>query len=91
LFTHIYITVIYCGLVSNYKTRLKSVSTIKKKILKIISFLPYTFSSSTLFSRLEILKINKINAFPVGLFTFDAVKNTLPPKFDSLSIKKQCY
>ena len=61
---------------SNFKTRLKSVSTIQKKILKIISFLPYTFSSSTLFSTLEILKINKINAFQVGLFTFDAVKNT---------------
>ena len=72
---------------SNYKSRLKSVSTIQKKILKIISFLPYTFSSSTLFSTLEILKINKINAFQVGLFTFDAVKNTLQPQFDSRCIK----
>ena len=59
----------YCSVIwtSTYPTRLKSIFTIQKKLVQIMTFLNYQEKSTTLFQSLKILEICELNMYLIAL------------------------
>ena len=55
---------------NNYPTRLDTLFKLQKKVLRIITFSPYTAPSPLLFIKLSLLNIYQINDFLIGSFSF---------------------
>ena len=63
---------------NNYPSRLKKITKIKKKSIRIITFNLYISKSAPLFQQLKLLNLNQINDLSVSLFMFDYINGNLP-------------
>ena len=85
----------YCNIVwgSNYKSSLKYLSTLHKRIIRIICDLPWYVHVSTNQSlcELNLLSLENINSYQILLFMFSFHNNLLPkslPNTFALDIKR---
>jgi predicted amino acid racemase len=71
-YTLVYPYLIYGNLIwgNTYKTRIKKLMRIQKKIVRLITFKPYSEHTETIFKNLEILNVYQINDFLTGIFMF---------------------
>lgn len=85
-YTLIYPFLSYCNIVwaSTYKTNLKHIFTLQKRLVRISTFSEPLTSSAPLFRKLEILNIYDINALQISLFVFQHRMNLLPSSFHNL-------
>ena len=68
----VYPYLIYGNLIwgNTYKTRLKKVMNIQKKLMRLITFKSYSEHTESIFKKLEILNIYQVNDFLTSLFMF---------------------
>ena len=71
---------------NNYPTRLDKLFKLQKKVLRIITFSPYTAPSLPLFIKLSLLNIYQINDFLIGSFSFSLNSKVLPSYFNEFCI-----
>jgi len=73
----------YCNLIwaSTYCNRLVCLTTLQKRIMRIICNVPYGAHTSNLFISLGILPFATMNKFHVGVFMHRLHTNTLPGNF----------
>ena len=71
---------------NNYPTRLDKLFKLQKKVLRIITFSPYTAPSLPLFTKLSLLNIYQINDFLIGSFSFSLNSKVLPSYFSDFCI-----
>ena len=71
---------------NNYPTRLDTLFKLQKKVLRIITFSPYTAPSLPLFIKLSLLNIYQINDFLIGSFSFSLNSKVLPSYFNDFCI-----
>ena len=64
-----------------YPTRLKSIFTIEKKIVRLMTFANYQDESTPLFLSLNFLNIYEINIYLIALFIYSYFRNDLPIYF----------
>ena len=69
-YTFVYPYLTYYSIVwaSTYPTNLKRLEIIQKKIIRLISGVPFLHPTADLFANLEILKISQINQYQHGMF-----------------------
>ena len=81
--TMVYLYLTYCSIIwrSTYPTRLKSIFTIQKKIVRLMTFAKYQDESRPLFLSLNILNIYEINIYLIALFMYSYFSNHLPIYF----------
>ena len=70
--TMVYPYLTYCSIIwtSTYPTRLKSIFTMQKKIVRLMTFAKYQDESRPLFLSLNILNIYEINIYLIALFMY---------------------
>ena len=66
---------------NTYVTTLKSLITLQKKGIRLISFAEFRAHTSPLFSHLEILKLSDLIFLNNALLMYDFHENNLPPVF----------
>ena len=66
---------------SNYKTKLKRLLILQKRIVRVLARAPFNSHTSALFQDLGILKIEQINIYQVGEFMHRYTHNQLPNAF----------
>jgi hypothetical protein len=83
-YTLIYPYMSYCNLVwaSTYRSRLTVLITLQKRVVRIISNVPYRAHTVPLFHNLKILPFECINKFQVGLFMYKLQMHQIPTNFD---------
>ena len=64
---------------NNYHSKLQNIFILQNKIVRIITFSPYSASSLPLFGKLNFLNIYQIN--DLATLTFDIMNNQLPSNF----------
>ena len=71
-YTLVYPYLIYGDLIwgNTYKTRIQKLMRIQKKIVRLITFKPYSEHTETIFKNLEILNVYQINDFLTSIFMF---------------------
>ena len=72
---------------NNYPTRLDKLFKLQKKVLRIITFSPYTAPSLPLFTQLNLLNIYQINDFLIGSFSFSLSNKVLPLYFSDFCLE----
>ena len=84
----IYPYLMYCVSVwgSTYKSNLKSIFLLQKKLVRIISKAPFDAHTGPLFKDLQILKFHNIYKYHTGKLMFLFTKNLLPNYFKSMFI-----
>jgi hypothetical protein len=87
-YTLVYPYLTYCNIVwsSNYKTNLKRIYLLQKRIVRALTNSDFRAHTAPLFTQLKILDIYKINAFHVAKFMFSYHHRLLPPSFHNLFI-----
>jgi hypothetical protein len=89
-YTLVYPYLTYCNKVwsSNYKTNLKRIYLLQKRIVRALTNSDFRAHTAPLFTQLKILDIYKINAFHVAKFIimFSYHHRLLPPSFHNLFI-----
>lgn len=85
-FSLVYPYLIYCITVwgSTYQTNLKRLVTLQKKVIKIISSVPFDAHTDNLFRDHQILKFNDIYLFQTAKFMFLYTKGLLPNTFNNM-------
>ena len=85
-FSLVYPYLIYCITVwgSTYQTNLKRIITLQKKVIKIISNVPFDAYTDNLFRDHQILKFNGIYLFQTAKFMFLYTKGFLPNTFNNM-------
>ena len=85
-FSLVYPYLIYCTTVwgSTYQTNLKRLITLQKKVIKIISNVPFDAHTDNLFRDHQILKFNDIYLFQTATFMFLYTKGLLPNAFNNM-------
>ena len=85
-FSLVYPYLIYCITVwgSTYQTNLKRLITLQKKVIKIISNVPFDAHTDNLFRDHQILKFNDIYLFQSAKFMFLYTKGLLPNTFSNM-------
>ena len=85
-FSLVYPYLIYCITVwgSTYQTNLKRLITLQKKVIKIISNVPFDAHTDNLFRDHQILKFNDIYLFQTAKFMFLYTKGLLPNTFNNM-------
>jgi len=75
----------YCNLVwaSTYRTRLTILTTLQKRVVRIIMNVPYRTNTRSLFYNLKILPFEYINKLQVGLFMYKLQAHQIPASFDN--------
>src|SRR6218665_3117468 len=70
----------YCNIVwvSNYKSSLKYLNTLHKRIIRIICGLPWHVSTNQSFCELHLLSLENINSYQILRFMFNFRNNLLP-------------
>ena len=76
----VYLYLTYCSLIwtSNYPTRLESIPTIQKKLVRIMTFSSYQEKSKPLFQSLKILDRYELNKYLIALFMYSHFSNNWP-------------
>ena len=69
---------------STYKTRLKRLLILQKRIIRIITNSPFDAHTSPLFKKLSLLKIDDIHSLQVALFMHSVHFNSIPNTFQNL-------
>jgi retron-type reverse transcriptase len=84
-YTLIYPYLSYCNLVwaSTYRTRLTILTTLQKRVVRIIMNVPYRTNTRSLFYNLKILPFEYINKLQVGLFMYKLQAHQIPASFDN--------
>ena len=84
-YSFIYPYIIYCIEVwgSTYKTYLDSISTIQRKIIRVIYSLSYRQNTQEYFTQSKLLNVNQLYISFSCLFMFKYVKGSLPTVFDT--------
>ena len=84
-YSFIYPYIIYCIEVwgSTYKTYLDSISTIQRKIIRVIYSLSYRQNTQEYFTQSKVLNVNQLYISFSCLFMFKYVKGSLPTVFDT--------
>jgi hypothetical protein len=87
-YTLVYPYLTYCNIVwsSNYKTNLKRIYLLQKRIVRALTNSDFRTHTAPLFTQLKILDIYKINAFHVAKFMLSYHHRLLPPSFHNLFI-----
>ena len=85
-FSLVYPYLVYCITVwgSTYQTNLKRIITLQKKVIKIISNVPFDAHTDNLFRDHQILKFNDIYLFQTAKFMFLYTKGLLPNTFNNM-------
>ncbi len=75
----------YCNIIwaSNYSTRLKPLEILQKRVIRILCTADRLASTSSLFKRLHILKLQDINTLHIALFMYKYHHHLLPSSFDN--------
>ena len=87
-YTLVYPYLTYCNIVwsSNYKTNLKRIYLLQKRIVRALTNSDFRAHTAPLFTQLKILDIYKMNTFHVAKFMFFYHQRLLPPSFHNLFI-----
>ena len=84
----------YCIIVwgSTYKTNLRRLVSLQKRVIRIISKSTFDSHSDPIFKELELLKLFDIRQLQLGKLMFSFNHSLLPPKFnDYFSLNKQVH
>ena len=86
--TMVYLHLTYCSVIwtSNYPTRLESIPTIQKKLVRMMTFSSYQEKSKPLFQSLKILDRYELNKYLIALFVHSYFSNNLPKYFNKYFI-----
>ena len=86
--TMVYLHLTYCSVIwtSNYPTRLESIPTIQKKLVRMMTFSSYQEKSKPLFQSLKILDRYDLNKYLIALFVHSYFSNNLPKYFNKYFI-----
>ena len=76
---------IYCNHVwgNNYSTVLEKLILMQKKIIRIITCSPYRAHTEPLFLANQILNVQDINVYTVGIFMYNTISSDVPTMFTS--------
>ena len=69
---------------STYKTRLKRLLILQKRIIRIITNSPFDAHTTPLFKKLSLLKIDDIHSLQIALFMHSVHFNSIPNTFQNL-------
>ena len=85
-YTLIYPYLIYCNTIwsSTYVSNLKRLQILQKRIVRLLTSSSFLAHTASLFKKLKILDINRINSFCTGLFMYSYHNKLLPPPFLNL-------
>ena len=83
-YSFIYPYITYCNQVwgSNYKSRLNRTVVLQKKALRIVTHSEYRCHTSPLFKQLNLLTVENVNNFLIGIFMHRRFHDTLPSVFN---------
>ena len=84
----------YCIIVwgSTYKTNLRRLVSLQKRVIRIISKSTFDSHSDPIFKELELLKLSDIRQLELGKLMFSLNHSLLPPKFNNyFSLNKQVH
>ena len=75
----------YCNIVwaSTYKTNLRRLVILQKRIIRIINKSHFNAHTDPIFKDLGILKFNDIHLLQLGQFMYSCKNSFLPPRFNS--------
>ena len=75
----------YCNIVwaSTYKTNLRRLVILQKRIIRIINKSHFNAHTDPIFKDLGILKFNDIHLLQLGQFMYSCKNSFLPPKFNN--------
>ena len=75
----------YCNIVwdSTYKTNLRRLVILQKRIIRIINKSHFNAHTDPIFKGLAILKFNDIGLLQLGQFMFSCKNSFLPPRFNN--------
>ena len=75
----------YCNIVwaSTYKTNLRRLVILQKRIIRIINKSHFNAHTEPIFKDLGILKFNDIHLLQLGQFMYSCKNSFLPPRFNS--------
>src|SRR5678816_3382868 len=68
---------------SNYKTKLKRLLTLQKRVVRVLARAPFNSHTSALFQDLGIMRIDQINFYQVAEFMHRYTYNQLPIAFSN--------
>ena len=90
-FIYPYLT--YCNHIwgATYKTRLKRLVILQNKAVRILSHARNRTSSDPLYKKLDIMKVENINTYLIGRFTFCVSIDKVPQSFRTLFRKSNQY
>ena len=76
----------YCNIVwaSNYKTNLKRIVALQKRVIRILNRAMYDAPSKPIFKELEIFNFEQIHFVQLGLFMFSFIHSILPNKYNNM-------
>ena len=84
----------YCIIVwgSTYKTNLRRLVSLQKRVIRIISKSTFDSNSDPIFKELELLKLNDARQLELGKLMFSFNRSLLPSKFNNyFSLNKQVH
>ena len=84
----------YCIIVwgSTYKTNLRRLVSLQKRVIRIISKSTFDSNSDPIFKELELLKLNDVRQLELGKLMFSFNRSLLPSKFNNyFSLNKQVH
>ena len=84
----------YCIIVwgSTYKTNLRRLVSLQKRVIRIISKSTFDSNSDPIFKELELLKLNDVRQLELGKLMFSFSRSLLPSKFNNyFSLNKQVH
>ncbi len=89
-YTLVYPYLLYGNLVwaSNYETRLRPMTILQKRIIRIMAGDSYYAHTRHRFKQLKLLKFEQINRYLIGLFMYKALNKLLPPMFQHYFTKR---
>ena len=72
---------------SNYSSRLKRLETLHKRAIRVTCLLGWSDSTKLIFKEHNILKLNDITKYQIGLFMYCYHYGLLPSLFDKYFLK----
>ena len=84
----------YCIIVwgSTYKTNLRRLVSLQKRVIRIISKSTFDSNSDPIFKELELLKLSDVRQLELGKLMFSFNRSLLPSKFNNyFSLNKQVH
>jgi len=73
---------------SNYESRIRCLTLLQKKMIRIVAGDSFYAHTETRYLELGIIKFENINTYLMGLFVYKSVCNILPPSVQNYFIKR---